>query len=265
MDFPVDHDLHTHTLLSACSADPEQTVQALLDNAKAHGYRRQAVTDHLWDNLVPDPSPWYAPQDVEHVMKNLPLPQDDQVEMIFGCETEYCGKKKLGLHPSHFDRFGMIVIPVNHFHMIDFVRPARYDSEEKIADLMAERLEELLLLDLPWKKVGIAHPVSGLVFTQGSQERVYELIDEKRLRSCMRSFAQKGAGIEINVSSFGPAWREHRDARLRIFRIAKEEGCRFYLGSDAHHPNDLSNVTRRAPEVIRALGLTRNDLFIPRD
>lgn len=263
MDFPINHDLHTHTLLSACSADPEQTVQTLLDNAKAHGYRRQAVTDHLWDNLVPDPSSWYTPQDVEHVIQNLPLPEDDQVEMLFGCETEYCGKKKLGLHPSHFDLFDMIVIPTNHFHMIDFVRPSRYDSEEKIADLMVERLEELLLLDLPWKKIGIAHLVSGLVFTQGSQELVYELVDERRFRCCMKAFARKGAGIEINTASFGPAWREHREARLRMFRFAKEEGCKFYLASDAHHPGDLSIVSDRGPEVVRALGLTADDLFIP--
>ena len=263
MIFPIDHDLHAHSGLSACSADPDQTPAEMLRRAKANGYTLMAVTDHMWDNLVPDPSDWYRPQDVEHISQALPLPQDDEVKMLFGCETEYCGGKKLGLHPSHYDLFDMIVIPPNHFHMKNFTRPACYDTEEKVADLLTERLEELLLIDLPWKKVGIAHLVSGLTFTEGDENLVYELVDEKRFRAAMRSFAKKGAGIELNLASFPPTWKEHEHAKLRMFRMAKEEGCRFYLASDAHHPNDLTRVPTRAQSVVDALGLTGEDLFRP--
>lgn len=263
MVFPIDHDLHTHTQLSSCSADPMQTVQTLLSHAKKCGYRLQAVTDHLWDSRVPGASEWYAPQDVEHISAGLPLPRDEEVKLLFGCETDYCGGKKLGLHPSNFDKFDMIVIPPNHFHMVDFVRPACYNTEEKIADLLNERLEELLLLDLPWKKVGIAHLVCSLIFTEGDENRVYELVDEKRFRASMRAFAKKGAGIEINASSFREGWRAHEDAQLRMYRMAKEEGCRFYLASDAHHPAELDTVPDRSGELIDLLGLTDGDLFRP--
>ena len=157
----------------------------------------------------------------------------------------------------------MIVIPPNHFHMVDFTRPACYDTEEKIADLLAERLEEVQFIDLPWKKVGIAHLVSGLTFREGDENLVYELVPEKRFRTAMRGFAKKGAGIEINLASFPPNWKEHEHAKLRLFRMAREEGCRFYLASDAHHPNDLERVPARAQSVIDALGLTADDLFRP--
>ena len=262
MRFPVDHDLHCHSFLSLCSNDPAQTPGNMLAFAKAHCYTVQCVTDHLWDSLIPGPNGFYRPQDIAHVSRNLPLPGDDQVRMVFGCETEYCGNMKLGLHPSNFDKFGFIVIPPNHYHMSGLVHAEGYDIEEKRAGLLVERLEELTRMDLPWHKVGIAHMTCSLIFTAGDQYKVYELVDEKRFRSAMRAFARLGAGIELNLSCFAPEWREHEDAMLRLYRLAGEEGCRFYLASDAHHPEGMNVVPERAPEVIELLGLTKEDQFI---
>lgn len=263
MTFPVDHDLHCHSGLSACSRDPEQTPQSIFQHAKDHGYTMVCITDHLWDDAVPGASRWYAPQTIEHVKQGLPYPKDDQVRMVFGCETEYCGGGKLGLHPDHFDEFDFIVIPPNHFHMKDFTRPSSYDTEEKIADLMVERLEELAQMDLPWHKVGIAHLNAGLIFLEGSAEKVFALVDETRFRAVMRIFSQKGAGIEINTSCFPENWREYEDAHLRMFRMAKEEGCKFYLASDAHHPEGLNSVHDLGPLVCELLGLEKEDQFVP--
>lgn len=262
MTFPINHDMHCHTQLSACSGDPQQSVQAILEHAKQHGYTLQCITDHLWDSDAPGASGWYAPQDIAHVKKSLPLPRDEQVRLVFGCETEYCGGKKLGLHPSHYDAFDFIIVPPNHFHMKNFVRPDTYDTEEKIAELLIERLEQLSELDLPWRKVGIAHLNCGLLFREGDMARVLMLADEQRYRSVMRKFARLGAGIEINTSCFGPNWRAQEEAQLRLFRLAKEEGCKFYLGSDAHHPQELASVHKGGPEVCALLGLEESDQFI---
>ena len=262
MAFPIDHDLHCHTVLSSCSSDPEQSVEALLSHARERAYTLQCVTDHLWDRDVPGSSEWYAPQDIEHVRRNLPLPHDERVRMVFGCETEFCGGKKLGLSSAHYDDFEFIVIPPNHFHMKDFVRPSCYDSEAKIADLFVERLEEISEIDLPWRKVGIAHMTCGLIFSEGDQYMVYELVNEKRFRAVMNRLARFGCGIEINLSSFGDDWTDHENAALRLYRLAKDEGAKFYLASDAHHPRELELVPRRAPLVIEKLGLTEEDRYI---
>lgn len=262
MSFPIDHDLHCHTQLSLCSNDPAQTPQSILAFAKAHGYTVQCITDHLWDSLVPGPNGFYSTQNIEHVNRNLPLPKDEQVRMVFGCETEYCGGGKLGLDPSNYGVFDFIVIPPNHYHMSGLVHSEGYDTEEKRAGLLVERLEELTRMELPWHKVGIAHMTCSLIFTQGDQYKVYELVDEGRFRAVMRAFARLGAGIELNLSSFAPAWHEHEDAMLRLYRLAGEEGCKFYLASDAHHPAELSVIPERAPEVIEKLGLTKEDQFI---
>lgn len=261
MGFPIDHDLHCHSQLSSCSGDPGQTTAALLAHAKASGFRDICVTDHFWDKAVPGASGWYAPQDLDHVRRNLPLPQDDEVRFLFGCETEYCGGDKLGISPGSYDAFDFIVVPPNHFHMKGFVRPARCDTEEKAAALLVERLEQLQAAGLPWRKVGVAHLVCRLVFREGDPARVYETIDERRFRAAMRFFADHGSGIEINLSSFPPGWRKDEERMLRLYRLAKEEGCKFYLGSDAHHPDGLGVVTARAAEVCALLGLARDDCY----
>ena len=238
-------------------------MEVILAHARAHGYTLQCVTDHLWDRNAPGASDWYAPQDVAHVQQSLPLPEDDQVRLLFGCETEYCGGTKLGLSPENYDKFDFIVIPPNHFHMKGFVRPVEADTEEKVADLMVERLEQLAELDLPWRRVGIAHMTCGLVFREGDKHRVFAAVDEKRYRRAVRRLGELGAGIEINLACFEPGWRVHEEEHLRLYRFAGEEGCRFYLASDAHHPEELSLVPERAPEVVRLLGLEAGDRFIP--
>lgn len=258
--FPIDHDLHCHTMLSSCSNDPRQTVNMLLEHAKKRGYTVQCVTDHLWDSLVPGASNWYAPQDVAHVRQSLPLPQDDQVRMVFGCETEFCGGKKLALHESHYDDFDFIVIPPNHFHMKGFVRPLSCDTPEKIADLLVERLEEISLLDLPFEKVGIAH-IIGLIYPEGDQDDVYRAVDTARFAAVMARFARLGAGIELNASCFGKKYRGDPELYQSFIRIAKEQGCKFYLASDSHTPEEIDNISERMPEVIAALGLTEDHLY----
>ena len=259
MNFPIDHDLHCHTCLSICSNDPEQNVENILKHARENGYTVQCITDHLWDAAVPGPNGFYAPQDIDHVRQVLPLPEDDQVRLVFGCETEFCGGSRLALDPANYDQFDFIIIPPNHFHM---TRPPEYNTAEKVADLFVERLEEISRLPLPWEKVGIAHITCNLIFPEGDPYQVYRLVDETRFRAVMRKFAALGAGIEINLSSFAPGWREHEEDALRFYRLAREEGCKFYLGSDAHHPASLHNVPERAPEVVELLGLNKNDLFV---
>ncbi len=259
MNFPVDHDLHCHSYLSKCSQDPQQTAEIILQHARENGYTVQCITDHLWDSLVPDPNDFYKSQDIEHVRQILPLPEDDQVRMVFGCETEFCGGSRLGLDPCNYDQFDFIVIPPNHFHM---TRPREYDTEEKTAGLFVDRLEEISNLPLPWQKVGIAHMTCSLIFLEGDPYRVYSMVDEKRFRKVMRKFARIGAGIEINLASFAPGWRSHEESALRLYRMAREEGCKFYLASDAHHPAALHTVPERAPEVVELLGLTKEDQFI---
>ena len=261
--FPIDHDLHIHTNLSSCSTDPQMTAAYVAAFAKAQGYRAVCITNHLWDADVPGASEWYAPQDIEHVKRILPLPEAEGVDILFGCETEYCGGGKLGLAPKHFGEFEMIIIPVNHFHMPGFVRPESCDTVEAASELLLSRLEELIELNLPWRKVGIAHLNVSIFLFGAPYVRALALMPEGRLRRVFGFLARNGAGIELNVTCFESDWLDNRDGSLRFFRIAREEGCKFYLGSDAHMRGSLGLVGERMRSVVDELGLTADDLFTP--
>ena len=55
---------------------------------------------------------------------------------------------------------------------------------------------------------------------------------------------------------------EYKDAVMAPLFIAKEAGCKFYLGSDIHHPRNMPDVMDRFNTAIDILGLTEDDKFI---
>ena len=88
-------------------------------------------------------------------------------------------------------------------------------------------------------------------------------IPDSRIRAVFSYLSKCGAGIELNMPCFPQDWRESEDARLRMFRIAAEENCKFYCGSDAHDCKALIRVPQKAREIVDLIGLTADNLFIP--
>lgn len=259
MSFVHLEDIHCHSFLSSCSGDPAMTPQLMLQHAEKHAYRMFCLTDHLWDAAIPGSSDWYAPQDIEHVMKARPLSQG-KVPFFFGCETELPVSGVPALARDHFDLFDFVVIPPNHMHMEGLVRPDGIDTPQKMARLIEDRLENLLAQDLPFEKIGIAHLNCSLMFREGSSIDVAAAMDETRLLRLFEGYAKAGAGIELNGSDFRTL-DERTGETLRTFRIAKAAGCKFYCASDAHSPASLNRVPDILPRVIDLLGLTEADRY----
>ena len=55
---------------------------------------------------------------------------------------------------------------------------------------------------------------------------------------------------------------DEKDIILKPFKIAKECGCKFYFGSDAHHPERLSESIEKFQRAVEELNLTEEDKFI---
>lgn len=256
----VNHDIHVHTRLSSCCHDECMTAQAILDHAVSHNYDTICITDHCWDAAAPGASGWYAPQTIKHVFSAGPLPKADGVRVCMGVETEYCGGTKLGLSRAAFDRFDFVVIPPNHFHMENFVRPAEITTPEAIAELFLTRLEQLQQLDLPWRKIGIAHFSCGLLNRSGTVTEVFRHMPEERLDKIFRVFAERGTGIELSACSFPNEAPEDFAEIMRPYHIAREAGCKFYFSSDAHAVENLEIDAPLAP-VIADLRLTEDMLY----
>ena len=263
--YSIDHDLHIHTLLSSCSRDPEQTTDRILRYAKENGFRKVAVTDHFWDEKIDGPSDWYRPQDYAHIAQSLPLPKADGIEFLFGCEAEMDKNGRLGIARETIDKFDFVIIPTTHLHMRGFTIAEEDDSLPRRAAVYVKRFEKLLSEDLPFHKIGIAHLTCYLIAKKPSYATHVELLDlipDSTFYDLFRETAKLGAGVELNfpLSSYG---EEQRERVLRPYRIALDCGCRFYFGSDAHHPDALDRAPANFRAIAEALGLSDADRFDP--
>jgi len=261
MKYTFDHDFHIHSQLSSCSRDPEQNNERILKYAEDEGLHTIVLADHFWDETVPGASKWYAAQDYPHICQAKPLPQSDKVKFLFGCETEMDKNMTVGCSRERMEELAFIVIPTTHFHMEKFtIAEEHLATPQTRAQVWVDKLDALLSMDLPFHKIGIAHLVCGLIW-KGDRAKYLETLDSIAEADMHRIFAKAaslGVGIEINMSYPD----EERDTVLRPFRIAKEEGCKFYLGSDAHHPAGLDNARKKFERVIDDLELTEEDKFI---
>ena len=262
MQYIIDHDLHIHSRISSCSGDPGQTSERILRYAEENGYNIVCLTDHFWDERVEGASKWYSIQNYAHISKAKPLPQSDKVRFGFGCETELNRFLTLGVSKERYDLFDFIIIPTTHFHMKGYTL-----FQEEIADAQSrantwvKRLSAVLDMNLPFHKVGVAHLTCGLIApTREEYLDVLKRIPGEEMEHLFKKAAGLGVGIEINSGDMSFT-EEEADVVLRPYRIARECGCRFYCGSDAHHPAELDKAKAIFERAVEMLGLTEEDKF----
>lgn len=264
MRYQFDNDLHIHSQISLCSSDPLQTPQRILTYAMDNGLTTVCLTDHFWDEAVPGASDWYATQNYNWICQSKPLPQAEGIRFLFGCEIDMDRYFTIGLAREHFDRFDFVIIPTTHLHMTGFT--ISHEDAETVAgraEAWGKRLDALLSMDLPFEKIGIAHLACPLIDNRSRQMylSVLEQISEEDMKRLFTKAAALGVGIELNSSDMRFS-DEETDIVLRPFRIAKQCGCKFYFGSDAHHPAGLDNAKAIFERAIDFLQLKETDRFI---
>lgn len=263
MKFKIDHDLHIHSYLSTCSRDPMQTNENIFKYAENNSLKTICLTNHFWDKDAGYSNEWYAPQDYEHISSALPLPQGKKIRFLFGCETELDKNLRLGLTPGNYDKFDFIIIPTTHLNNIGFnlTEEDAYNAFTRGLTWI-RRLEGVLNMDLPFHKVGIAHLACSLI-APSREEYLDTLasIPEGEMRRLFTKAAELGVGIELNAADMSYD-KSEESLILRPFRIAKECGCKFYLGSDSHHPDDFKRAIPAFKRAIKLLKLTEADKFI---
>ena len=265
MRYRTDHDFHIHSQLSSCSGDPAQTSEYLLSMAEKHGFDKICLTDHFWDEAIPGASSWYAPQNYAHICQAKPLPQSDKVRFYFGCETDMDKFFTIGISPKRLAEMDFIIIPTTHLHMRGFTLDEKDDSLPCRARLFVERFDKLLDMDLPFEKIGLAHITCSLMAKplEPGKWRHLDLLDmisDAELERLFTRAAQKKMGIELN---FPPEAYTEQDLErlLRPYRLAKKCGCKFYFGSDAHHPAGVEGAKARFEHIVDLLDLQEEDKF----
>ena len=258
----VDHDIHVHTFLSACSHDEGAVPASMLGRAAEQGVRTVGFTDHLWDAAVPGSSEWYRPQDFTHISQiRKQLPEDTGgVRVMVGCETEYVGGGRVGISPAVAEQLDFVLVPHSHFHMEGFVRPASVDTPAAIAALLCERFAEAIELDVT---TGIAHPFLPCILP-GQLDEILGHIDDDGFTRFFARAAERGVSIEITTGAFpslgkGESEGAHDEAFLRVYRLALAAGCVFHFASDTHSLEGMGRVRGLQP-FVEELGLTAHDL-----
>ncbi len=262
--FVIDHDFHIHSALSLCSNDPEQNTERILAYGKQNGMKRICLTDHYWDESVSGMEDFffYRDQNTAYVRRSLPLPQSEECEFLFGCETDIAADGRIGISPERYDEFDFIIVPTTHMHLIPYTYPSdRTENMLRARDYVL-RFESLLRADLPFRKTGLAHMTCCLIHKENrAYLDVLNMIPDQDFADLFAESAKLGLGIELNIARHELLDAEVRDTILRPYFIAKEKGCRFYLGSDAHHPNGLDGAMKRFHAMVDLLDLSEKDKF----
>lgn len=265
MKYIVDNDLHIHSVLSLCSGDERQNTERILQYAKENGLKTICITDHFWDDALKGASEWYSKQNYTHISASKPLPQDDTVDFLFGCETELNGDLTVGISREKQDLFDFIIIPTTHFHMVGYtLMEEDITTPENRAKMWVKRLEAVLNMNLPFYKIGLAHLTCKLIApTMEEYLATLNHIPDDDMERLFSKAAQLGAGVELN--SFDMDFdKENSEAILRPYRIAKKCGCKFYLGSDAHKTEDFARTKQVFERAVDLLELTEDDKFVVR-
>ncbi len=265
MRFVYDHDLHIHSRVSPCGGDPCQTPERILQYAVDNGLKTICVTDHYWDDDIPSPLGKGAGQTTAQIKSVLPLPHRDGIRFLFGAETDMDMNLTIGIGKEMADELDFIIVPLNHLHMAGFSCHGNESASER-AKIIVRRFEALLESSLPFRKVGLAHFTDGLIYPAGRNTDVLNLIPDSEYRRLFRRTAELGMGVELNMPAAKADLRvmnqdEDRD-ELRIYLLAREEGCRFYFGSDAHTVPGLGWAKRNAEKIIELLDLKEEDKFL---
>jgi histidinol phosphatase-like PHP family hydrolase len=233
-----------------------------LEYAKQNKLKKICLTNHFWDESVPPTDEFYNSQSYKHISKTLPLPQTDDIQFLFGCEVDMDKNLTLGISRDRFDSFDMILISINHFQLKGItVSDEDYCNPPRIANLWVEHFNTVLDMDLPFHKIGFSHLTASLMVISSREKylEVLNLIDSSDMQRLFKRAAELGAGIELNARDMGFS-EEEADTVLRPYRIAKECGCKFYLGSDSHHPQDFEKI-KNFHNAIDLLELEEDDKF----
>ncbi|MBO5896872.1 MAG: PHP domain-containing protein [Clostridia bacterium] len=259
MKYIADHDFHVHTTVSACCHDENQTPENLLKYALENGFHKVCITNHLWDEGVPSEAEWHPAHTVERLKSVLPLPTHEGARLLFGAETDIDYNGVLGISRKTLDEMDFVTVATTHLHLGGNTVREKPKTPEEAAELWLQKIRILLRMDLPFHKMGIAHLTCGHIM-KGRSHEVIRLLQDEDLYEIFQACSKKGVGIELNVKTLDMT-DEVRQVLMHPYHIAKDCGCKFYLGSDAHKGAALETVKAEFENVIDILDLQETDKF----
>lgn len=257
----IDHDFHVHTSLSRCCQDIRQQPENIIPLAEKLGIRRLGFTDHLWANPQYAPHEFYREQtgrQIDLLREKLRGVNPGGVEALIGCEAEMIAPGKFGILPELAATLDFVTLATDHFHFKGFVEPPPTESDRDIAAHMLKFFRAGAQCELA---TILAHPCFPLGYIERYDAIIATISDNEFLDS-FQVAADSGVALEITVS-FLPDPAKNRffslETPVRALTLARQAGCKFVFGSDAHSPGRLGRI-HELEYFVRALKLDAGDM-----
>ena len=258
----IEHDFHIHTTLSRC-ANETATVENYIANAKKLGLKKLGFSDHFWDSSISGAINWYQQQDYVHVARlrsELDYVTGKDVITYFGCETEYDPVHHgVAITEETAEKFDFILVPNSHTHTM--MPKSFYQPYQKHVDFMVQAYNEILDSNISRYITAVAHPFEAVRCPYDKTILIYLISDDFFNRMFDKS-AKKEVAYEINVASMKNKTDVQiaESSQMRMFKLAKECGCKFIFGSDAHNGEAHRTYANHVNLVADLLNLREDDI-----
>ncbi len=259
MRYKADHDYHIHSTVSRCCKDPLQTPERILQYAKDNALSSICLTNHFWDETVKSEAEWIDEHGYSYLTSVLPLPRHEGIDFYFGAELDMDYNEVLGISPEKLSELNFATVATTHLHLAGNTVKERLTEPEDAARIWLEKIRALLSMELPFYKMGLAHLTTGHILKEKTPA-VIRLLSDDDLYSIFSDCAEKGMAIELNTKTIFNS-EEEKNILLRPYCIAKDTGCKFYLGSDAHKTEALKGAKENFERIITLLDLEEKDKF----
>lgn len=249
----IKHDFHIHTNLSLC-ADKSASLDMYVSKAKELSLDKIAITNHVWDNTVckwehieDGKREFYTVQNVDYILTakdEIKKYYSDDLEILFGCEAEYCfEKRKPAISVEAAEQMDVLLVPNSHTHLA--MPKSFYEPHKKHIEFMVEAFMNTVNSDVAKYVTAIPHPFMAVACPYDNRTLLNEITDDD-FKRCFDAAAQKGIALELNPNFLkSKSLKEaYNDLIFRMYRIGKECGCKFTVGTDAHSEKGYDNFEK---------------------
>ena len=258
----LNHDLHVHTYLSACCHDRQgQTPAAILARAEEMGVATIGFADHVWMNPDVEPNDWYRPQDarqIEQLREDL-RHVSTTTRILVGCEADTAAPGRFSITPEFAAQLDFVLLSCSHFHIENLVAQPRSHDPRDVAEHLLTFFRSAVSSGLA---TSIPHPFMPLGYMEQFDATIAAISDAEFLE-VFAVAREHGVALEVTTGFLPNPSRgvPTLDTPTRFLSLARQAGCRFTLGTDAHEPA----AQRRLPElqiVLEAAGITDEDMLM---
>ncbi len=218
-------DVHMHTV----ETDGRNTIEEMVEAARARGYKYMAITDHTKNlamtNGLDDQ------RAVQHIKRIREAARKfEGIKVLAGVEVDILGDGELDLSDSVLEQMDLVIASVHSYFNQE---PAK--MTERILRAISNQNVSLL-----------GHPTGRLLLRRDAYEFDLEAV--------LKAAAKNKVAMELN------AYPDRLDLNERHLRMAKERGVKIVINTDSHHTSHLEKIKYGVLQARRAW-LTKDDVL----